>query len=154
MTRNHDAISRSPIRIQPTLDARMENWALWTIRELDGSRGYPLNGGGGLLQRMMQGSAGGYSHRDSYAELGEEAQDAIAIESLLLDMERFEEFSRTAAVVRERYIGQGVNSEKAVRLGMSLRTFQTRLDQGLVWLCGALANEAIMRSAQGQKKDV
>lgn len=127
----------------------MENWAKWYLREMDGSSGYSPVGSKSFLNRMMEKSSGStYNHRDLHAEMSEAAQDAVAIESLLLDMEQFEEFARNAVVLRERFAGKGINEEKAARMGMSRKIFQDRLDQGLVWMSGAIQSEIIMQRQQ------
>ncbi|MBF0339682.1 MAG: hypothetical protein HQL95_01800 [Magnetococcales bacterium] len=137
------------IKIFPIIDARLEGWAQWYLRMTDGSAGYPVGGSGSILQRMMSQSVGGYSRRDLHAEMSREAQDAVVIESILLDMEGYEEMARNAAVVRERYAGRGTNEQKAARMGMSKDTFKHRLDQGTIWVASAIQKDMRLERKNG-----
>ncbi|MBF0260440.1 MAG: hypothetical protein HQL97_01210 [Magnetococcales bacterium] len=123
------------------VEARLENWAKWWVRANDGGLGWSPNQTDTLLHRLMKQASGGYAHRDSYAEMSEEARDAVEVESLLLEMEKIEEMRRNAAVVRVRFAGTGTIEEKAIELGISRQRFHERLMQGSIWIASAMRHD-------------
>ncbi|MBF0417965.1 MAG: hypothetical protein HQL86_06935 [Magnetococcales bacterium] len=128
--------------IIPIVERRLEKWGIWWTRAQEGGTGYSPSQTSTLLHRLMKQAPGTYSHRDLFTELSEEAQDAVAIESLLLDMEGFKDMERCAAAIRIRYAGRGTNQEKAAELGVSVEMFYDRLKTGVIWIASATRHEA------------